>query len=112
MPAGLSSRAVKLVRCADSLQCDHLMPSAPTTDYFGVRTRLPLPAGTLVGVVVALLAVAATAYFIYLSLQTRRVAADLVSHTLEVLQEVDGVLSTLKDAETGQRGFLLTGEER
>ena len=88
------------------------MPSAPTTDYFGIRTRLPLPAGTLVGVVVALLAVAATAYFIYLSLQTRRVAADLVSHTLEVMQEVEGVLSTLKDAETGQRGFLLTGEER
>ena len=39
------------------------MPSAPTTDYFGLRTRLPLPAGTLVGVAVALLAVAAERVF-------------------------------------------------
>ena len=88
------------------------MPSAPTTDYFGLRTRLPLPPGTLMGVAVALLSVAASAYFIHQSLETRRVAADRVSHTLEVMQEVEGVLSTLKDAETGQRGFLLTGEER
>ena len=32
-------------------------------------------------------------------------------HTLEVIDRLQGVLSTLKDAETGQRGFLLTGDE-
>ncbi|MEG3839142.1 CHASE3 domain-containing protein [Microcoleus sp. herbarium14] len=35
-----------------------------------------------------------------------------VSHTHRVLTELEATLSTLKDAETGQRGYLLTGEER
>lgn len=35
-----------------------------------------------------------------------------VSHTHKVLTELEATLSTLKDAETGQRGYLLTGEER
>jgi len=33
-----------------------------------------------------------------------------VSHTHEVLGHLEQVVSTLKDAETGQRGYLLTGE--
>ena len=33
-----------------------------------------------------------------------------VSHTHEVLGQLEQVMSTLKDAETGQRGYLLTGE--
>ena len=37
-------------------------------------------------------------------------SADLVSHSNEVMTHLDGVLSTLKDAETGQRGYLLTGD--
>ena len=42
----------------------------------------------------------------------REVAVSLqwVSHTNEVLARLEAVLSTLKDAETGQRGYLLTGE--
>ncbi|MEG3877300.1 CHASE3 domain-containing protein [Microcoleus sp. herbarium7] len=35
-----------------------------------------------------------------------------VSHTHRVLTELEATLSTIKDAETGQRGYLLTGEER
>ncbi|WP_414586559.1 sensor histidine kinase [Scytonema sp. PCC 10023] len=34
-----------------------------------------------------------------------------VTHTHEVLTELEQTLSTLKDAETGQRGYLLTGNE-
>jgi methyl-accepting chemotaxis protein len=34
-----------------------------------------------------------------------------VAHTHTVLNKLDGVLSTLKDAETGQRGYLITAEE-
>ena len=33
-----------------------------------------------------------------------------VSHSNEVLARLEAVLSTIKDAETGQRGYLLTGE--
>ncbi len=35
-----------------------------------------------------------------------------VSHTHEVLGAADAVLSLLKDAETGQRGYLIAGEDR
>src|SRR5260221_1236143 len=34
----------------------------------------------------------------------------LVDHTDSVISEVNSVLSTLTEAETGQRGFLLTGD--
>ena len=34
-----------------------------------------------------------------------------VTHSHEVLERMAGVLSLLKDAETGQRGYLITGEE-
>src|SRR4030088_2494800 len=38
--------------------------------------------------------------------------AALVDHTHLVLEKFEKVLSTMKAAETGQRGFLVTGEER
>ena len=34
-----------------------------------------------------------------------------VQHTYQVLDGIDQIVSTLKDAETGQRGFLITGED-
>lgn len=43
---------------------------------------------------------------------TRRLYEDgnLVAHTNEVLDALANLLSTMQDAETGQRGFLITGE--
>lgn len=38
-------------------------------------------------------------------------SADSIMHTLEVQNRLANVLSRLQDAETGQRGFLLTGRE-
>jgi len=38
-------------------------------------------------------------------------AIEQVTHTLEVDAKVAGVLSLLQDAETGQRGYLLTGRK-
>ncbi len=35
-----------------------------------------------------------------------------VTHTHEVLNGLASILSSLKDAETGQRGLVITGEER
>ncbi len=34
-----------------------------------------------------------------------------VAHTHEALNEIAGILSSVKDAETGERGYLLTGED-
>jgi methyl-accepting chemotaxis protein len=38
--------------------------------------------------------------------------AELVAHSHQVLANLEVVVSDMKDAETGQRGYLLTGEER
>ena len=47
----------------------------------------------------------------YISITNLISSADLVAHSNQVMSNLDGVMSTLKDAETGQRGFLLTGEK-
>ncbi len=44
---------------------------------------------------------------------TRKLIRDsnLVAHSHEVLDELEGTLSAVKDAETGQRGFIITGDD-
>jgi methyl-accepting chemotaxis protein len=39
-------------------------------------------------------------------------SAEWVRHTHEVINGLDEVLSSMKDAETGQRGYIITGETR
>ncbi|MEJ1959785.1 MAG: CHASE3 domain-containing protein [Nitrosomonadales bacterium] len=39
-------------------------------------------------------------------------AAELKTHTYQVLESLERVLSTMKDTETGQRGYVITGEDR
>jgi CheY-like chemotaxis protein/CHASE3 domain sensor protein len=75
------------------------------------RSGAPLPPGPLLGFVVAVAAVAFISLLTYRTLQTRSIAAQRVTHTLEVLEHLESILSLVKDAETGQRGFLLTGED-
>jgi CheY-like chemotaxis protein/CHASE3 domain sensor protein len=77
----------------------------------GARSGLPLPPGPLIGFGLAVLAVVLIAFFSYRSLQTRASTAELVTHTIEIGQQLQTLLSAVKDAETGQRGFLLTGNE-
>src|SRR3981081_566866 len=75
------------------------------------RSRAPLPPGPLLGFVIAVAAITFISLLTYRSLQTRAIAAQRVTRTLEVLQRLESILSLVKDAETGQRGFLLTGED-
>jgi len=39
-------------------------------------------------------------------------AAKMETHTYQVLENLERVVSALKDAETGQRGYLITGKDR
>jgi methyl-accepting chemotaxis protein len=39
-------------------------------------------------------------------------AMQMSTHTHQVLENLERALSTLKDAETGQRGYIITGEDR
>jgi len=57
---------------------------------------------------VLLMAVGAVAYT---SINKLSGTAQWVTHTHEVLEHIASVLSLLKDAETGQRGYMITGEE-
>ena len=77
----------------------------------GAFSRLPLPAGPLVGFCIAVLAVILISLFTYRASVTRAETAAAVSHTIEVREQLQVLMSTLKDAETSQRGFLLTGSE-
>jgi signal transduction histidine kinase/CheY-like chemotaxis protein/CHASE3 domain sensor protein len=78
----------------------------------GRRSVLPLPPGPLTGFVVAVLAVLLIAYFTDQALEARQNAAQSVTHTMQVLERAQQLLTTLGDAETGQRGFVLTNEDR
>jgi signal transduction histidine kinase/DNA-binding response OmpR family regulator/CHASE3 domain sensor protein len=74
---------------------------------FGPR----LPPRTLAGFVAAIVTVVLIALFGYRSLDTTNESTDLTTYTFQVMQRVDTLMSSLKDAETGQRGYLLTGRE-
>src|ERR1700735_5030777 len=60
---------------------------------------------------------AATLFFVatgalsYLNFQTLKKDSALVVHSGDTLSALEDVLSTVRDAETGQRGYLLTGNE-
>ncbi|TQF11220.1 response regulator [Myxococcus llanfairpwllgwyngyllgogerychwyrndrobwllllantysiliogogogochensis] len=88
------------------------MTPSPTEVKTGRASRFgpPLPPGTFAGFIVAALAIFIIAILSYRSLESHSGAAELVRHTMEVSERMKTLLSTLKDAETGQRGFLLTGE--
>jgi CheY-like chemotaxis protein/signal transduction histidine kinase/CHASE3 domain sensor protein len=84
-----------------------------TSDARRASRSIPvLPPATLGGFVVAVLAVALIGWFTYRTLETRQEAVTRVTHTLQVIERLEALQSNVKDAETGQRGYLLTGEER
>ena len=86
--------------------------NSTTQSAFGTaRSKLPLPPKSLAGFLLAVVAVAIVAMLSYQSLQSTVGSSQNLAKTVEVLSELDGLLSTLKDAETGQRGYLLTGED-
>ena len=47
----------------------------------------------------------------YRSISLLANTSHVVTHTHEGLERIAGTLSLLKDAETGQRGYLITGED-
>jgi methyl-accepting chemotaxis protein len=57
---------------------------------------------------VLLIAIGGVSYFSITKLMR---TSQWITHTHEVLEHIDRVLSLLKDAETGQRGYVITGDE-
>ncbi|MEP7352586.1 MAG: CHASE3 domain-containing protein [Acidobacteriota bacterium] len=76
--------------------------------------KLDMKIGTrvLAGYGLTLLVVGVVGVIAYRSTNELIDSSDARKHSFRVKETLVSVLSTLKDAETGQRGFLLTGEER
>jgi len=70
---------------------------------------LPLP--TLLGFIVAALTILVTAWFSWRSQQWQSESADAMARSLAVQEQIQALGSAVKDAETGQRGFLITGSD-
>jgi len=75
------------------------------------RLGAALPQKTLVGFIAAVLAVVGIAVMSFNAVQERAANARSVTKTLDTIARLELALSVLKDAETGQRGYLLTGDE-
>jgi CheY-like chemotaxis protein len=75
------------------------------------QARLAMEPRTFTGFLLAVAAVIVIAVLSYDAIRATHGSAEAVTRTSEALAEIQGVLSTLKDAETGQRGFLLTGRD-
>jgi signal transduction histidine kinase/DNA-binding response OmpR family regulator/CHASE3 domain sensor protein len=92
----------------------HDPPSASTPDDVDPRAllRAQLPTATVLGFAAALVAIVIVATVSYRSLAARREGADLVQETEAVIGDLAQLLSTVSEAETGQRGYLLTGDPR
>jgi len=84
----------------------------PSRPYLAGRSVAPLPPRALAGFVLAFVAVLLIGVFTFRLLEARSEAALRITKTLESIEQLQAVLSTLKDAETGQRGYLLTGSEQ
>jgi len=64
-----------------------------------------------IGLGLSLLILFITSLASYTSIKNLIRSADMVSHSSDIMNKLEGVISTLKDAETGQRGYLLTGDK-
>src|SRR5579872_3464274 len=91
----------------------HPMPDFPFDLRLGRSGRFGpiLPTATLVGYGIAIAAIVVMAVLSYSALRNNLGNAQRVTHTLRLVEQLQALLSTIKDAETGQRGFLLTGDE-
>jgi CheY-like chemotaxis protein/CHASE3 domain sensor protein len=70
-----------------------------------------LPPRTLAGFVAAIVTVMMIAFFGYRALDNEVEGVALTTHTMDVMRRVDSLMSSLTDAETGQRGYLITNRE-
>ncbi|MEY4548047.1 MAG: Sensory/regulatory protein RpfC [Pseudomonadota bacterium] len=85
----------------------------PPDDRAGARSPLDasLPPKTFAGFLAATVALFLISFLSYRALEARTDNARRMAHTLDVTRLLGELMSTLKDAETGQRGFLITGEQ-
>src|ERR1700759_483589 len=75
-------------------------------------TRSRVDLRNALGVRAPLIFFIASGAIAFINIQLVRDNNQKVQHSHEVITSLDQLLSLIQDAETGQRGFLLTGNER
>ncbi len=70
--------------------------------------KLSLKTSLRIGLGISLVFLLITSIASYISIKNLIGSADLVLKSNNIISDIDEVLSTVKDAETGQRGYLLT----
>lgn len=71
--------------------------------------KLSLKTNLRIGLGISLILLIISSTASYISIKNLIKSADLVVESNGIINDVDNIVSALKDAETGQRGFLLTG---
>jgi PAS domain S-box-containing protein len=82
---------------------------APMSPYV---SSWPSPRRFAIGYTIAIAVLLFNAIFTFWNLNLIRTTWDTLTAGREFVRGIDDILSNLKDAETGQRGYLLTGDER
>ncbi len=70
--------------------------------------KLSLKTNLRLGLGLSLIILILSSLASYVSINNLIKSSDLVAHSNSVMTDLDNVISTLKDAETGQRGYILT----
>jgi PAS domain S-box-containing protein len=86
--------------------------SFPFRAHLPVRFGPSLPADTLAGFLLAIAAIVMVAVLSFRASLGSLATGQQVTHTIEAITRLRDVIGSMKDAETGQRGFLLTGDDR
>ncbi len=73
--------------------------------------RAVMRQGILAAVSLALVVIGINTIIAYRNIETIRSESDTISHTQQVITALNSMLVTLDDAETGQRGYILTGRD-
>ncbi len=85
----------------------HRMPQSPSSQ---AAQRFAIPRSLMLGFVVAALATLVIAFVNYRASEVRGDAVVAMDRTSQGMRQLSLVHSALKDMETGQRGYLLTGD--
>ncbi|MDM4769497.1 response regulator [Solimonas sp. SE-A11] len=87
-------------------------PQSPAPAAVSDLRSIPwLPPRATLAFAVAVMAVISIAGMSFSALQARSASREAIARTMTTLESLQRAISAVKDAETGQRGFLLTGEE-
>lgn len=72
--------------------------------------RTTLTRNLQIGFGLSLLLLIVSSLASYVSIRNLLESSNLVDHSSQVVSKLENIMSTMKDAETGQRGYLITGQ--